>query len=564
MDIVTDADLTEAILYFQSGVDDVPVSSAASYYSARSVGSRKITLRVHVQVDYDGPSLSDTASLVGLDEDPTLDQFDIQDVLSLNGSSLDMELEDDAVTISSKDTGPGRFLQPKIKSPSGSTGTSSPLTISRSIGNLSSEEGIGPSSKTVVAEPQRKTSINGLAKRRSPLSNDWSSEVREESDGHSISLSEDDDAERYPADPSAVFERLKYLELKSQSQSTSTPSMPSLAQVERGQRWLIEQSSRSTLAPLIGPGSEPSEPDVDNSQVEEVVDLALERDPRGHYYYTYTGGSSAPSQSHENASDYDEEKPLRRHASTSRSLGLPEKSEWVVVPETISEPPEFVDVPDELIPFIETPTPPDHIITDCSSCGQLLDSFRYVCCVCGEKKPCRSKEEAGKGKGKQRRPHAHIVNGQVSHFSYDEMSTGSSGSGGSGTGKPLPHPPTHSTSLPNMPHLSRLTAGSDSSSSANDGYELCMNCIHHMGIIHAVEGTVAPSPSSSSDGMQSPGGAATAEDVSNAISAMRRSAPRRKGLIRHAYMEKIWAGTQWTSVGTLLSNSHKKEYIYLT
>ncbi|KAH0836543.1 hypothetical protein J3R83DRAFT_8216 [Lanmaoa asiatica] len=68
-DISTESDLTEAIQYFQAGSDDPPLSSAASILSGRSFGSkRRITLRVHITVDYDGPSLSDTSSLASLEE----------------------------------------------------------------------------------------------------------------------------------------------------------------------------------------------------------------------------------------------------------------------------------------------------------------------------------------------------------------------------------------------------------------------------------------------------------------------------------------------------------------
>ena len=68
-DISTESDLTEAIQYFQAGSDDPPLSSAASILSGRSFGGkRRITLRVHITVDYDGPSLSDTSSLASLEE----------------------------------------------------------------------------------------------------------------------------------------------------------------------------------------------------------------------------------------------------------------------------------------------------------------------------------------------------------------------------------------------------------------------------------------------------------------------------------------------------------------
>lgn len=104
-DITTDVDLTEAIHYFQAGVDDIPVSSAQSILSGRSFGSfgsRKITLRVDITVDYDGPSLSDTSSLVSLEEY----RFRNGSESSLSfDSSVRIEPEDDSATVSSRDTG---------------------------------------------------------------------------------------------------------------------------------------------------------------------------------------------------------------------------------------------------------------------------------------------------------------------------------------------------------------------------------------------------------------------------------------------------------------------------
>lgn len=100
-DITTEADLTEAIQYFQVG-DDPPLSSAASILSGRSFERKKITLRVSVTVDYDGPSLSDTSSLASLDEYKNRSSNDSSLSLSV-GSAMQSEPEDDSVTVSSRD-----------------------------------------------------------------------------------------------------------------------------------------------------------------------------------------------------------------------------------------------------------------------------------------------------------------------------------------------------------------------------------------------------------------------------------------------------------------------------
>ena len=100
-DITTEADLTEAIQYFQT--DDPPVSSAASILSGRSFGIRKITLRLNVTVDFDG-RLSDTSSLASMDEYRDRDGNGSELSLSFS-SAVDVEQEDDSVTVSSRDTG---------------------------------------------------------------------------------------------------------------------------------------------------------------------------------------------------------------------------------------------------------------------------------------------------------------------------------------------------------------------------------------------------------------------------------------------------------------------------
>jgi hypothetical protein len=542
MDIVTDADLTEAILYFQSGVDDVPVSSAASYYSGRSVGSRKITLRVHVQVEYDGPSLSDTSSMASLEDDREgeLDDPDFRDAISLTDSyDPNAELEDDSVTISSRDTGQvvtNSRLRNQFPPSTSKFGTS--LRGSLSNNHLK----LGQSSKTVVASKHPKHDSAPAIRAQSPLANE--AYTYEESD--SPASSEFSAADRYPADPAAVFERLKYLE--QETSPGGAPDAPPQAQIERGKLWLLEQSSRTTLSPLIGPDSDAasSAPDVSVQEHEEELiiedDLALQQDRRGRYYYSYTGGSSAQSQSYHDgsSSEYQERSqtweddasereallPLNRSASTSRP-----------VQRTFSEPlpSAYIDVPDDLLPFIDTPAPPSHMITDCSSCGNALDSIRYICSTCGEKRPCLEPPDVeGKGKGRQSHTHPRMANG------YQDPSNSP---GSPFKDKPLPGIP-HPLSI-SLTRRHNHSSDSDSlDSSKGEGYELCSNCIQFMGISHAIEGTVAPSENSH---MYPP-----SPDNNSAISLMRRSAPKRKGLIRHAYLEKMWAGNCWKEVGEFL------------
>lgn len=65
--IKTEADLTEAIAYFVSGDDDHSIRTGSEGVGARLAHpAPKITMRVDVVVEYDGPSLSDTSSIASL------------------------------------------------------------------------------------------------------------------------------------------------------------------------------------------------------------------------------------------------------------------------------------------------------------------------------------------------------------------------------------------------------------------------------------------------------------------------------------------------------------------
>jgi hypothetical protein len=550
LDIVTDADLTEAVLYFQSGVDDVPVSSAASFYSARSSGSRRITVRVHVRVDYDGPSLSDTSSLFSLEEGLDFDEdHDLQDALSLTDSfGAQGELEDDQVTISSKDTG----LRPPLSRSHIGNRSSETLTPTAGPSSLSTSGKSFPKiglSQSIIS--QKPTSPRPRA--RSPLAQQQFSfdadiqqqDVITESPPPSESDYESA-AARFPADPSAVFERLKFMELTSRGDANALLEAHPQAQIDRGKQWLREQSSRTALSPLLGPKSESEAMSANSSAADPLddfersveEDLALQRGSSGQYYYTYRGGSV----SQDWASDYQESSV----AEEEHANGVPSTSQSV--PNGIGShlenyPPPKTEIPAELLPFIDSVVPPEHTLTDCSSCGRILDSIRYVCATCGEKEPRNSPFGTPSGsRGKSRfdfhshQQHNHLhhtyppphLNGLRNHSSHS-----SSASSTSSKDKPLPGLPGAGTRRPPAP--------SEGSSMRSDGYELCANCIQSMGVMHAIEPTEGSSSSSEIGG---------SPDSPDALSAMRRSAPKRKGKMRHAYLEKYWAGTSWMDVGT--------------
>jgi len=107
-----ESDLDEAISYFGSEAAEPPGPSNMSVSSSgrSSSGSRKITIYVDICIDYDGPSLSETSSIASREEFEVGDNQSDWDLSNLSRS----ELEDDEVTVSSKDTGsvPGQRARP--------------------------------------------------------------------------------------------------------------------------------------------------------------------------------------------------------------------------------------------------------------------------------------------------------------------------------------------------------------------------------------------------------------------------------------------------------------------
>ena len=130
-------------------------SSSASILSGRSLtfGSRKITMRVQIAVEYDGPNLSDTSSLVSMEEyrqrmhpgggnGSSWDDFDLEEG----------EVDDDSVTVSSRDAyAPSLSLSSDIRAES--THSSS----------LSPESGLGSGSKFSSTTPSSSLTPSSLS-----------------------------------------------------------------------------------------------------------------------------------------------------------------------------------------------------------------------------------------------------------------------------------------------------------------------------------------------------------------------------------------------------------------
>ena len=586
--MATDADLIEAIQYFQAG-DDAPLSSAASILSGRSFGSaRKITVRVSIQVDYDGPSLSDTSSLASLEEFRGRNLNGSQQSFPLGGAQSSVEFDDDSVTVSSRDPG---------------TSSSSVRALDNTIASLAKKSfntDLGTNNLTATRRDVYGQSVNGQHRSQHMPSTNGHSQggggggFWQPSDEYVGAA-----AQRFPADPSAVFERLKLAE--NLQDDSSSIDFDSLAASERGAAWLRDQNER-TIRSKLGALPEPSESDNLSLSLGEPDDslggdLALERDPRGKYYYTYTSGSSASQfqgSGDEEAQNglYDTDNTAQERRPTSMQLN------WLAAQQIesaqnqrrnndvrstpIQEEPSSHLIDKDLLPYLPIPAPNPELLTDCSNCGVLLDAIRYVCTTCGEKAPAQessslsssSVTEKGKEKDSSSSP-------QIS-FSYPPptlplFSSPNSSSSRTYVGssesffdvqrqhKPLPSIPSATSSSVSVHSLfssspttsssspgkrsqfsSPTTTTSSPSSLLTSGYELCSGCLESAGIHHAIEAGL--SPPGSSPGIGSSISPLDDNDPQRA-SQWRRAAPK-KGQWRHSYREKVWGHMGWEDVGT--------------
>ncbi|KAF8159565.1 hypothetical protein B0H34DRAFT_703960 [Crassisporium funariophilum] len=546
--IATDNDLFEAIQYFQAG-DDAPLSSAASILSGRSFGARKITLRVHITVDYDGPSLSDTSSLASLEE--FKGRNGSQQSFSFGVPSVD--LDDDSVTVSSRDPG--------------TSSAQSTRALGNSLTSIAKQKSF-TSNLTPRLPPGQ--SLNGRSR-----SDQMLSRLDHSYGGPSSSIGEgefDAVAQRYPADPSAVFERLKLSETL--RDDASSLDLDSLAASDRGAAWLRDQNER-TIRSMLGALPEPSDSDGLSLSMDSQVDplggdLALERDPRGKYYYTYTAGScsqfqgSIEDEGNNGISDGDayvhtvsrgprpssmqlnwlaaqqiESAENQRRNHDLRSISIQEET----------NPENSLTIDKDFLPFLPIPGPQNDLLTDCSNCGVLLDAIRYVCSTCGEKSPACESE---KGKEKDASPSTTYSYPPPTHkfFSSPNSSSSRTYVGSSESlfdahrHKPLPSIPS-APSLPSLHSIFHsntrryLDAPASPSSSVSPGYELCSGCLESAGIHHAIEAGLAAPGSSPVIGQ-------THDDPQRALQR-RRAAPK-KGQLRHAYQEKAWGHLGWEDV----------------
>ena len=256
--------LFEAIDFYHPA-DEGSIASSGSLFSSRSSSRHpKITMDVAICIDYDGISLSETSSVASREEDPQ----EGNELSFLPGELSGSPLDDDAVTISSKDT-----RAPQAKGRDASLLRKLWTGTSRSAGSSSSSK---PSLK-----PSRSRLFN-IGSRASSTEEDTSrGSVRVRLDGRS-SASVMDTERPYPGDPSAVLERLRLEE---------RPDPPVL-ETDRGKAWL--QNQKRAMLGVVPSISDDSFSLNTDSPLSDGI--SLQRDKRGKLYYNLTSvGTSEPA-----------------------------------------------------------------------------------------------------------------------------------------------------------------------------------------------------------------------------------------------------------------------------
>ncbi|KAH9967512.1 hypothetical protein BC827DRAFT_1174689 [Russula dissimulans] len=486
-EIYDESSLNDAIDFYHSG-EEGSVASSGSVLSSRSSRHTKITMHVQLFIDYDGLSLSDTASLASREGDsPEGSQISFSP-----GELASFPQDDDAVTVSSKDTRTRR-------------GRGEPSLIKKILGG-SSRAGSSSSPDNPTLRFSRSRRFNFGSRPSSVEERTTHSSVRDslsQIDGGSQSSQTGTET----SSPLGVFDRLRLED----DRDHSLVHKRSILQTEMGQSWLQDQSANQlNVRPRVGPSIDDSFSLNTDSPFSDT-EISLQKDERGKYYYTYVGSGAS-----ESAGDLDYE-----------------------LVNGIQPQPA---IPHELL------VPED--ITDCSECGCILDQIKYICTTCGEKMSMSRDELAAlsaaaaaadlTGKGKSPYP-PHLHRSATASHTYSNGPTVLYSS----NLKPLPAlpstSPTQTIFYRNLGSQSTLVASSSSESSsptARVGYELCAMCFLTVGLDHTL------ALSSGADSPSSP----TLQPTPQALAIARRTAPKRKGELRHAFLFQIWGFNGWQDI----------------
>jgi hypothetical protein len=275
--ILDQSSLNEAINFYHSG-DEGSVASGSVFTSRNSSRYLRITMEVEICVGYDGPSLSDTASLASRDEySPEESQISFSPG-ELSSSSQD----DDAVTVSSKDMG-------SQQAPRQGRADSS---LIKKLWNSTSRSGSSSTPNRPLLKPSRSRIFNLTSSRASTTQEGTvRSSTRDNMINGRNSGSLSDTERRYPDDPSAVFERLKLAEQRN-------PDYPHGSHQTEMKTWLQEQTTlqmRATLGVVPSISDDSFSLNTSSPFSDPGTDILLEKNENGRYYYTYTGSGSSES-----------------------------------------------------------------------------------------------------------------------------------------------------------------------------------------------------------------------------------------------------------------------------
>ncbi|GMK56642.1 hypothetical protein CspeluHIS016_0304820 [Cutaneotrichosporon spelunceum] len=498
--IKNEADLTEAIGYFASGDDDRSIRD-----SDRGIALpvQKITMRVEVVVEYDGPSLSDTSSIASLSLSSESGWSGVTRSSARSGSASFVSREGtDSWSVVSRDRGVRAHagLNTSYGSSAAAAASSSSLghrtyslgfadpPVDAMAGMRVSMAG-GPFLIPPAPEPNPSARMRPML--ASHFNNGGTSLLRPISSSSSPSgVSPLTISPIPPTSPAETAMPLK------DGPAPPPPSM--LSQSELGSRWLREQSQLGSRVPVRAVRRY----DSDNeslSDEEDIGELALVRDERGRYYYSYQSADAASLWSRSDETSTSRGRPLSRLSESSGAT---------------ASPPLTAELQDG-------PQGPPVLAPDCSACGIRLDYMRYVCTACGEGDmwsvnavkasflPRIASEHESDSDGTAWGMAAHaasassgsdgqtVHNGRLGGADSDAASNGSAAS-------------------PDSLRPVEM-GGPDGFEAAPRGYELCANCIEAHGIAHSK-------------------------------AASRAARQRRAGHIRHAFREKIWGTEGWVDV----------------
>ncbi|KAF5377789.1 hypothetical protein D9757_008077 [Collybiopsis confluens] len=494
--IQSEEELTSAIDWFAM-MEDSSTSSASSIFSLS--GSKKIYVHVDIEVDYAGPSLSDSGSIASVDDyQPRSEQS-----FRLSAG----EIDDDAVTVSSSGTRGAPFS-----------------TRDRSRRNLPL-----PPRAPLLSATSASISLNAPSETGGPPLGQHQNPF--------------DDRYQEPA-PDRVWERLRQAE---EEDSTSTSYDP-ITSNQIGTDWLREQNERANRSRgfLQMPNSSSDLSEMDDQVGDLSLNLSLSRGPSGRFYYIYEPDSSAVSNSQELVEGSVFNPSIEggingKPRPTSRQLNWVAAQQEAVAAHNSLPHTHHSDssletlIPPEILQEFPPNPPGDEDLSSCSNCRKLLDYMKYVCYTCGEKPPGSFLQSPSSSKdGDESEPHfTYPPQPHIHHTVYNPVSPTFSSSSRTSVGP--------SQQKPLSPELLNSNRALFSAPRQKEtGYELCPVCIEDAGVTHAIEA------------VQEPGSSPTVGNIFSspeaAVIQWRRAAPSQKGQLRHAFLEKIWGHTGWEDV----------------